>query len=278
MSNQHYTLHYLEESPLRQRLKLRNVASAKYGGDWLSIPHAHNYTELFYIIGGDGMFQIDDDMFPVSADQLIVVNPNVIHTEVGYDSRPLEYIVIGVEGLEVRSPEGQDGRFSVFAFSGPDEILFCMQNILRELQNRGLEYETACQAYMEILVIRLNRKAEFSFNPVPEKPAASRQCASIRHYIESHYKEKLTLDLLAEEANVNKYYLAHAFKQEFGISPINYMNLCRINEGKRLLTETDLTLIQISGMLGFSSGSYFSQAFRRGEGISPLEYRKSMKR
>lgn len=278
MSNQHYTLHYLEESPLRQRLKLRNVASAKYGGDWLSIPHAHNYTELFYIIGGDGMFQIDDDLFPVSANQLIVVNPNVIHTEVGYDSRPLEYIVIGVEGLEVRSPEGQDGRFSVFAFSGPDEILMCMQNILRELQNRELEYETACQSYMEILVIRLNRKAEFSFSPVAEKPAASRQCASIHHYIESHYKEKLTLDLLAEEANVNKYYLAHAFKQEFGISPINYMNICRINEGKRLLTETDLTLIQISGMLGFSSGSYFSQAFRRVEGISPLEYRKSMKR
>ena len=84
----------------------------------------------------------------------------------------------------------------------------------------------------------------------------------------------LTLDLLAEKASINKYYMAHAFKREYGVSPINFLIACRIREGKRLLGETDLSLSQIATVLGFSSPSYFSQSFRSAEGMSPTEYRK----
>ena len=76
---------------------------------------------------------------------------------------------------------------------------------------------------------------------------------------------------------MNKYYLSHAFKREFGISPINYMISKRIEESKYLLTETDLSMSQIAQLLGFSSLSYFSQVFRRTQEISPKEYRKNMK-
>lgn len=278
MSNQQYGLPSSGRSPLLSNLKLRNVGSAKYGGDWLSIPHTHNYTELFYIIGGDGKFQIDDELFPVSTNQLVVVNPNVNHTEVSHDSRPLEYIVVGVEGLELKPGEGQDGRFTVFSFPDSGEVLGCMRNILQEWQNRYPEYESVCQAYLEILIVRLNRQVRFSAVTLPPKPTLNRQCASVRRYIDAHYKENLTLERLAGEVKVNKYYLAHAFKQEFGVSPISYMNACRFAESKRLLEETDWSLIQIAAMLGYSSPSYFSQSFRREEGISPLTYRKQHKK
>jgi transcriptional regulator GlxA family with amidase domain len=69
--------------------------------------------------------------------------------------------------------------------------------------------------------------------------------------------------------------MAHTFKSEYGVSPINYLITCRIREGKRLLTETDLSLSQIAAVLGFSSSSYFSQSFRNAEGVSPTEYRKT---
>ena len=52
----------------------------------------------------------------------------------------------------------------------------------------------------------------------------------------------------------------------------------RIVESRYLLSETDLSLTQIAQMLGFSSPSYFSQAFRKAQGISPIDYRKSTKR
>jgi AraC-like DNA-binding protein len=69
--------------------------------------------------------------------------------------------------------------------------------------------------------------------------------------------------------------MAHAFKREYGISPVNYMIDCRIREGKRLLAETDLAPSQIASILGFSSSSYFSQTFRNVEGTTPTEYRKA---
>jgi AraC-like DNA-binding protein/mannose-6-phosphate isomerase-like protein (cupin superfamily) len=278
MSNQNYIFTLSPDTFLPYSLKLRNVGSAKYGGDWHSTPHVHNYTELFYIVGGQGQFRIDDELFSVSADQLVIVNPNIAHTEVSYDAHPMEYIVIGIEGLELSVDRNSGGRFCIFSFPEDNHALTCMQHILQEMQTRNPHYQTLCQAYMEILVVQLMRDASFSGTSVSADPVNSRQCTMIRRYIDNHYKEPLTLDLLAEKANVNKYYLSHMYKEAYSISPISYMIACRIKEGKRLLADTDLPLSQISSILGFSSPSYFSQSFRKAEGVSPLEYRMAHQR
>ena len=75
-------------------------------------------------------------------------------------------------------------------------------------------------------------------------------------------------------AHLSKYYLVHAFRREFGASPISYLIGRRIEESRFLLRETDHTLSLIAEILGFSSLRYFSQCFRRVEGVSPMEYRK----
>ena len=108
----------------------------------------------------------------------------------------------------------------------------------------------------------------------PAGPRTTRECDLVRRYIDNHFKESLTLEQLAELAHLNKYYMAHTFRREFGVSPINYLISRRIEESRFLLRETDHTLSLISQMLGFSSLSYFSQCFRRVEGVSPTEYRK----
>ena len=275
MSHTNYTFTLTQEIPTREKMILRNVASAKYGGDWYSIPHSHSYTELFYIVGGEGQFQINDRVFPVKAHQLVVVNPNILHTEVSFEAHPLEYIVIGIEGLELTIPETEEGRYCIYTFPEGNNVLACMQDILREMHDRAPEYQTVCQAYMEIIMVQLMRNASVSVTPIHSRFPANRQCASVRDYIDQHYKENITLDQLSEKVSINKYYMAHSFKREYGISPINYMIACRIRESKRLLAETDLSLSQIAAVLGFSSSSYFSQSFRNAEGMSPTEYRKA---
>lgn len=275
MSHTLYTLSLTKESLPRQHMILRNAASAKYGGDWHSIPHTHNYTELFYIVGGDGQFQINDKLFSVHTHQLIVVNPNIAHTEVSHESHPLEYIVLGIEGLELTVPGSEEARYCIYSFPENNEVLACMQNVLQEMQERKPEYQTVCLACLDIIMVQLMRNASVSVTQTCSRFPANRQCASVRQYIEQHYKESITLDLLAEKVSINKFYMAHAFKREYGVSPINYLIACRIREGKRLLAETDLSLSQIAAVLGFSSSSYFSQSFRNAEGISPTEYRKA---
>ena len=136
MSHINYSFNQTDDSLPRDKMKLRNIASTKYSGDWPSIPHSHSYAELFYIVDGAGQFQINDKLFPVQAHQLVVVNPNVIHTEVSLESHPLEYIVLGIEGLEFTISDAAEGSFCVYTFDGNNDVLPCMRKILTEMQNR----------------------------------------------------------------------------------------------------------------------------------------------
>ena len=182
--------------------------------------------------------------------------------------------MLGIEGIELATSENSNGQFCILDHVESVEISSCLRNILREMELKNTGYEDVCQAYMEILVIRLMRNTALAVPTEPQVISANRQCAAVRRYIDLHFKESLTLEQLAEEAHMNKYYLSHAFKREYGVSPINYMISRRIEESKYLLAETDLSMSQISQLLGFSSLSYFSQVFRRTQSISPKEYRQ----
>lgn len=275
MSSNHYVLDKEQQYTIRGTAKLINVSCATYGGDWHSVPHTHSHVELFYIVGGKGQFLIEDQLYPVSTNQLVIINPNVMHTEVSLDVQPLEYIVLGIEGIELPIGEESDGRFCVLDHRDSAEIFSCLRNILREMEIKHAGYEDICQAYMEILIIRLMRNSGLSAPVEPQSVSGNRQCAAVRRYIDLHFKEPLNLNQLAEEAHMNKYYLSHTFKREYGVSPINYLISRRLEESKYLLAETDLSMSQISQLLGFSSLSYFSQAFRRTQSVSPMEYRQN---
>ena len=113
MSRSHYSFKKNQSFTIRGTAKLLNVASAKYGGDWHSVPHTHNHMELFYIVGGKGQFLIQDQLHPVNANNLVIINPNVTHTEVSLNAQPLEYIVLGIEGVELKTGTTNNGQFSI---------------------------------------------------------------------------------------------------------------------------------------------------------------------
>ena len=277
MSRDYYSLSKDQSFTIRGTAKLLDIASSRYGGDWHSVPHTHSHTELFFIGSGKGQFLIQDQIFPVDVNNLVIINPNVPHTEVSLNAQPLEYIVMGIDGIELATDENSNGQFCILDHFESVEISSCFRNILREMELKNTGYEDICQAYMEILIIRLMRNTSLSVQTELQATSTNRQCAAVRRYIDLHFKEPLTLDLLSEEAHINKYYLSHAFKREYGVSPINYLISRRIDESKYLLAETDLSMTQISQLLGFSSLSYFSQVFRKTQGVSPLEFRQSSK-
>ena len=269
-------------SPIdRNKVKLLYVSTAKYGGDWHSTLHTHACTEIFYVVGGSGKFNIEGKLLSVTTDDMVIVNPNVEHTEVSYNKRPLEYIVLGVEGLEYSAGEDADERWFMTNMQNAREaLLHALREMLREIEYKAVGYELICQDLLEVLILRLMRHAGLQFLPTKtehRKPGRkpSKECAAVRHYIDNHFKENINLDMLSELVHVNKYYMVHSFTKEYGISPINYLISRRIEESKYLLSDTDHSLSQISHMLGFSSPSYFSQSFRRLEGMSPMEFRRS---
>ena len=204
---------------------------------------------------------------------LIIVNPRVQHTELSYQTYPLEYIVLGIDGAEFLFNEKDLGYTMLSCGMMREELLFLMRMLLREIDSRADGCEMVCQDILEVLLVKIVREAAVSMRIV-QPPSKSKECAAAKRYIDENFSENITLDKLAEITHVNKYYLSHTFQREYNTSPINYLLNRRITESKALLTSTDFSLTQISEQMGFSSPAYFSQSFRRFTGQSPLEYRR----
>ena len=258
--------------PARGAPRMVYITRDQYSEDWNSNLHTHGCAELFFITDGHGRFRTQSEEFPVSIRDLIIINANVPHTELSQADSPLEYTVLGVEGLETMA--GAEGYTMLHLHSGWEELTSLLELMLREARAALPGCEQACGALLSVILIRLGRQSETALSGEPAVPRTTRECGLVRRYIDNHFKESLTLEQLAGLAHLNKYYLAHTFRREFGVSPINYLISRRIEESRFLLRETDHSLSLIAQMLGFSSPSYFSQCFRRVEGISPIEYRR----
>ena len=267
-----------EAEPMGELPQLRYITEAQFSQEWNSTLHTHNCSELFFITGGHGVFRVQDREFPTAVNDVVVVNTKVPHTEQSQTDSPMSYIVLGVEHLEAVADIG--GCTMVHLQGRHSQLNACLQLMLQEAREQGEGWEQVCQNLLEITLWWLARRDDFSFNstPLPRGSKANRECELVRRYIDNHFKENLRLDELAALAHLNKYYLSHAFQKEFGTSPISYLISRRIQESRYLLTDTDHSLSQIAHILGFSSLSYFSQSFRRLEGISPMEYRRQYRR
>ena len=257
------------------RIRLLYVACANYSEEWHSTLHTHACAELFFITRGHGAFQAGGERFPVAINDLVVVNASVPHTEIGQDGSPMEYVVLGVEGLETLTDI--KGWALLHLLGEQEAVTICLRQIVREIRERQPGCDAICQKLLEIILLRLLRREDFALGSAPEGQRSNRECGLVRRYIDNHFKEDLTLDQLSEMAHVSKYHLSHAFRKEFQTSPISYLISRRIQESRFLLRETDLSLSQIARILGFSSLSYFSQSFRRLEGVSPMEYRRQQR-
>lgn len=266
------------QAQVRQNAKLLYANAARYDPHWHSMPHTHPCAELFFVTGGRGTFHLQDRVYPVQRGDLVIVNTGFEHTETSDMAAPLEYIVLGVEGLEALSPQPDASGWAAVSLHGlGTDLTPYLHAVVREMELQEPGFEAVCRGLLEVILTLLIRHANFTFSVVDGEKKSSRECSIVRRYIDAHFKENLSLDQLAALAHVNKYYLVHTFTREYGTSPINYLISRRIQESRRLLESTNHSLSQIAHMLGFSSPSYFSQVFRKQVGVSPQEYRKAFR-
>ena len=221
----------------RESFRLLYISKSRFGGDWNSTVHTHSCTELFYCLSGEGQFLLSGQLFPVKPDDMVIVNPQVEHTELSLNASPLEYIVLGVSGIEILFGKA-DSTYAIFNCRENRERMVTLLHMLLAEADRSLDgCETVCQDLLEVLLIWLVRCTTLSLQ-VEESPRSdNRECVEIKRYLDNNYREDISLDTLAEVAHINKYYLAHTFQKAYGISPITYLNRRRIEESKYMLVD-----------------------------------------
>ncbi len=267
----------LDNANSTQDFRLRYVSISKYEGDWQSIPHTHQFSELFYVLSGKGVFYIEDEIVPVEPDDLMIINPHVEHTEKTLPNDPMEYIVFGVEGLAFSfdNPDEHNSKgYSYYSYgSDKSQLINFAQLMVKEFREKKPGFELVCHGLLQVLLVFISRKQHL--NVISDTSfQLSKECALAKRYIDANYSKNITLDSLAEITHINKFYLAHSFTECMGQSPINYLTEVRLAASKQQLTTSNLSIAQIASNNGFSSQSYFSQIFKKKVGITPQQYRK----
>ncbi|MDQ0194489.1 response regulator transcription factor [Paenibacillus wynnii] len=96
-------------------------------------------------------------------------------------------------------------------------------------------------------------------------------------YIANHFTENLTLQSVADIVHLSKSYFSLLFKKQTERNFIDYLIELRIREAKRLLAQNDSRIYDVAGAAGFKDVKYFSKVFKKITGLTPVEYRESMK-
>lgn len=280
MGNTRYLINKKNYDP---NYELLYISKSKFENDWHSTAHFHPFTEIFFITDGKGAFHLDDTIVNVNKWDLIIINPNCLHTEKSsLSDSPLEYIVLGIDNLLLNFPESysltnneqQINLYKIMNFSKDKELILDYFNqLINEIENKEFNYEHICKSILTLFITHIIRRTT-SLNFIEEsQEKLNLECMKIKNYIDSHYAQNITLDFLSDLSYMNKFHLVHTFTKQIGVSPINYVITRRIQEAKNLLSTTSYSIRDIASIVGFTNSSYFSQMFKKLSGISPKIYR-----
>lgn len=97
--------------------------------------------------------------------------------------------------------------------------------------------------------------------------------SAVRGWLDGHYAQHVTLEMLAREAGMSREYLCRLFRARFGQPPLRYLTGVRLMHARRLLIDTDDTVESVASQCGFENLGHFYSCFKAHEGLTPARYR-----
>ncbi|MCC8141639.1 MAG: AraC family transcriptional regulator, partial [Lachnospiraceae bacterium] len=145
--------------------------------------------------------------------------------------------------------------------------IFSLNNHFMQNIENYTSMDDLCYAMIEILTEFL----ECMFPPVKEN---NRLIRDAMNYISANFASPLTLQEVADHLHLNPSYFSRIFKQSFGSTFKEYVTQVRIEEAKRLLSNTSYSILDIAVASGFDNQSYFTSVFKKYTGMTPGQFRK----
>ena len=252
------------------------------GTDCLKFPlHMHYHAEIVYLKEGRATAVVDGREYTLGSDSLLVVFPNRTHSYISHGNEKYMMAVISpnimpeisqlFEGCEPKTPiiENISSYPELFKTA---ELLLChptsdkpFTSERSSIVRRGYAIALLGQIFKHLSVER--RGAE-----------CSRAMRAVTDYCVQNYNRELSLALLAEELHMSKYYISHLFGKEFNMKFNDYVNSLRVSAACRLLCDTEKSITEISGEVGFATPRTFNRAFSKQYKLSPTEYRNSSRK
>lgn len=160
-----------------------------------------------------------------------------------------------------------------FRSSATNELIACIETILQLHESRTEDTDILAANQIHQILSYICSSAS-STNDSVGSSALDSKLQDILRYLNEHFTENISLDALAEQFFISKYYLSREFKKEFGTTIIQYVLMKKINYAKELLRYSNSSIEEIARLCGIDDASYFNKVFKKLEGGTASEYRR----
>lgn len=256
-----------------------------YGRDSLRF---HNYLEIGYCYYGKGSIVTEDQSLEYEDDTFTVIPKNYIHRTRSNPERieKWEYLFVDMDGFFDELYQGEhaaiadllkdkiEKKVQVCAAAENPEAASVIRFTLDEARNRKRFYKESMKGCLQTLLVMLARTAASEETAgEEEKGKRENRLGVVLEYISTHYSENICIADLADMCHVSETHLRRMFQDVMNISPLEYINLVRIQAACHELQKTDKPIDKIRAEVGFETASTFNRNFKKLVNMSPNEWR-----
>ena len=254
-------------------------------------PHAHPHTELIYVLNGNGTFTQNNMAIPIARGDLLIVNAYTPHSETVTADCPLDVLFFAVDAAAFKkfhtATLGEMLQTAVEKSPYEKPIYYTFPDLLslitdtaqafeNEIETKPPHFEALCQARFQCLLISIMRLT--TLQPSGNLGALSKNAripTAVAQYLKNSLAVEHSLEELSERFFISKNHLSILFKQQFGMTPAQYLKKLRIDEARSLLRESDRSVSEIASLTGFINASYFARVYKQCTGHTPTEDAKN---
>ncbi len=255
--------------------------------------HGHRFFELSYITGGTALHTLNGVSGPVQKGDYFLLDYGSVHSF--EDSRDLTLInclflpeviddtLAGCRTIEellrvclIRYHRQYYGRSpSNRVFHDEDgEILNLLQGMQEEYREKNTGYAEIFRCRLLEILIRVMRKilqGETQFGKSRQQSTLVQEAIA---YLDAHYRERMVTGRFCEEYHYSPQYVSRRFRQETGLTALEYLQKVRIERSCELLSGSELQIQEIAREVGYEDVKFFGKVFRKLLHMSPGEYRR----
>ena len=152
-----------------------------------------------------------------------------------------------------------------------DDIL---RTMVEEIIKNGKNSKQICEYYLKILLLNLS---DWFIDLKKIKQTDYQTFTKCKNIFDKEFVKLVSIDEIAIKCGLSQQHLSRIFKKYIDTTPLNYLIKLKMNRAAVLLLGTDFTISQIAQSLSYNDQFYFSKVFKKIYGVSPLEYRKSIR-
>lgn len=248
----------------------------------------HDELELIWVLRGQLELVCEGKMFILNSQNLFMMNPFTTHTINTTEESLIITYRFKKEYLEKANHTFHDMLFDTKVHTFEElvmkykEVPLLISELLRLLidPNPSLLVRYKIIGYYNIFIYELyNMLLKEKYLDVKKKdvPIYLERIGKITEYLNKNFLHKVSLDALAKEIKISRYRLSHFIKEQIGISFREYIFNMRLEYALRLLRESDINVLEISRLSGFSDVKYLNKMIKERFNQTALKYRKTIK-